>query len=108
LVILEIDDWLKPSDIKNDDVVLIIDEGRIRTADETPFNRDVFEITVALPSGQTKIWTMNKTTQKSCIEAWGKDTSKWVNKEIRLKIVEQNVRGVLKKVIYGIPIVEKT
>ena len=95
--------WLRPSDVHDGDIVTIIEEGRKRDANETPFNRAVFEIAVRLPSGEEKIWTMNRTTQRRCIEAWGKETKNWIGKKLRIELREQSVKGVMKKVIYGFP-----
>ena len=99
--------WLRPSDVHDGDIVTIIEEGRKRDANETPFNRAVFEIAVRLPSGEEKIWTMNRTTQRRCIEAWGKETRNWIGKRLRIELREQSVKSVMKKVIYGFPIVDK-
>jgi len=99
--------WLRPSDVHDGDIVTIIEEGRKRDANETPFNRAVFEIAVRLPSGEEKIWTMNRTTQRRCIEAWGNETKNWIGKRLRIELRVQNVRGVMKKVIYGFPITGK-
>ena len=99
--------WLRPSDVKDGDVVTIVNEGQKRSAEETPFKRAVFEIAVRLPSGEEKILTMNSTTQRRCIEAWGNETRNWIGKRLRIELRDQNVRGVMKKVIYGFPIMGK-
>jgi hypothetical protein len=62
---------------------------------------------VRLPSGEVKPWTMNRTTQRKCAETWGDETRAWVGKKIKIQLREQNIRGLMKTVIYGIPIKEK-
>ena len=99
--------WLRPSDVKDGDIVTIVGEGQKRSANETPFKRAVFEIPVRLPSGEQKIWTMNRTTQRRCMEAWGNETRNWVGKRLRIKLKEQNVKGVMKTVIYGFPLADR-
>jgi len=83
--------------------VEIVDEGRYRPASETPFNRPVFEIGVKLPNGEFKVWTMNRTTQRALIDAYGSETKQWVGKKVIINVVSQNVRGVMKDVLYGQP-----
>lgn len=104
VVKIKVSEWLRPSGIRDGDIVTIVDEGRNRSADETPFGREVFEIGVRLPSGEEKPWTMNRTTQRRCAEAWGDDTRDWVDKRVRIQLREQNVRGVMRTAIYGVPI----
>ena len=99
--------WLRPKDVNNGEIITIVDEGKSKSADETPFGREVFEIGVRLPSGEKKIWSMNRTTQRRCIEAWGNETKNWIGKRLRIELKEQNVKGVMKKVIYGFPIADK-
>ena len=99
--------WLRPSDVKDGDVVTIVNEGQKRSAEETPFKRAVFEIAVRLPSGEEKILTMNSTTQRRCMEAWGNETRNWIGKRLRIELREQNVRGVIKRVIYGYPLADR-
>ena len=99
--------WLKPNDVNDGDIITVIDEGRKRDANETPFKRAVFEIPVRLPSGEQKIWTMNRTTQRRCIAAWGNETRNWIGKRLRIKLKEQNVKGVMKTVIYGFPLADR-
>ncbi|MDI6813769.1 MAG: hypothetical protein QMD10_09560 [Desulfitobacteriaceae bacterium] len=107
MVRIKVGEWLRPSDVHEGDIVTIVNEGRNRGADETPFGREVFEIDVRLPSGEVKPWTMNRTTQRRCAEAWGDETKGWVDKPVRIQLREQSVRGIMKTVIYGVPIKEE-
>lgn len=104
---IKVSRWLRPSDIHDGDIVTITDEGRNRSADETPFGREVFEIHVRLPSGEEKLWTMNGTTQRRCAEAWGDETKAWIGKKVQVQLREQGVRGTMRTVIYGIHIREE-
>lgn len=107
MVKIKTSDWLRPDDVKDGDTVTIIDDGRFRSAGDTPFGREVFEIGVRLPNGEVKIMTMNRTTQRRCAEAWGDETRNWVGKKLKIELKDQNVRGVMKRVIYGVPIKEE-
>ena len=41
------------------------------------------------------------------LEAWGNETKNWIGKRLRIELKGQNVKGVMKKVIYGFPIADK-
>ena len=99
-----LNEFLRPEHLQGGDVLEIVNEGEYRSAEETPFGRAVFQIGVRLPNGDTKIWTVNRTTLRRLAEAWGDETEHWVGKKVKVKLVEQNVRGELKKVIYGFPV----
>jgi len=103
--------WLRASDVKNGDTIAIVSEGRYLRAEDVPFDlqgRDqIFEIDVMLPPDARFIpWFMNSTTQNRCVEAWGKETKNWIDKRVRVELKEQNVRGQMQTVIYGVPLKE--
>lgn len=102
------DGWLRPSEVSSGTVVTVEGAGVLRPANETPFNKEVFELPIKLPNGSVKNWTANKTTLKRLVEVWGDDTAKWVGKQIRIEVVKQNIRGQVKDVIYGFPVIEET
>ena len=60
-----------------------------------------FEIGVMFPSGDRRIWTINKTSQRALAGKWGMKTEDWVNKVATLFVIEQMVGKALKKVIYA-------
>ncbi|NHV97970.1 MAG: hypothetical protein HA494_09365 [Thaumarchaeota archaeon] len=98
----DLEEYLTPEDVK-DDVVTFLDEGVYKKAEETPFGRPVFQISVKLPDGRVKIATLNRTSRKELAKAYGEDTKNWVGREARVTKVKQNVRGELKDVIYFHP-----
>jgi len=102
MVQINVENYLRPSLVSTGTVVKILDEGQIRSAEDTPFGRETFEIHVEM-NGVKYLWTMNKTTQRKLAEAWGTDTKNWIGKKVILSIKEQNVRGILRNVIYGVP-----
>ena len=109
MVELELSEWLKGDDIKDDDILVFLDDGerkKIPQAGDTP-EKDSFEITVELPDGKKKTWTMNMTSQRAVAGVYGKDTAKWVGRTVTVFKSEQNVQGTMRKVIYArIPEVE--
>jgi hypothetical protein len=60
-------------------------------------------VTIKLPSGKKKVWTMNNTTYKLCITKFGLDEKKWIDKKIKLNKSRAPVNGVMRDVIYGEP-----
>jgi hypothetical protein len=109
---LSIDDllasqYLRPTDIQDGDVVEIVSEGRIRSAEESKWGKPSLLLDVQLPSGARKTWSLNVTTLRRLTEAWGKDRRSWVGRRVRLEKVRQNVRGELRDVIYGRPLEER-
>jgi len=98
--------YLRPADIQDGDVVEIVSEGRIRSAEESKWGKPSLLLDVQLPSGARKTWSLNVTTLRRLTEAWGKDRRSWVGRRVRLEKVRQNVRGELRDVIYGRPLEE--
>lgn len=98
--------FLTPNDVKTGDTITIIDEGTYVPADQSGFGRPAFRIRVKLPSGEEKLWSINRTTANRFSNTWGVETSTWVGKKVKIEVVEQNVGGILKKVIYGHPVTE--
>jgi hypothetical protein len=95
--------FLRPDHVKTGDVLEFVSEGEYVPKEESQFGRDLFQIDVRLPDGTVKTWTMNLTTRNRMVEAYGDDTKNWVGKKVRVEVANQNVRGTMRKVIYGFP-----
>src|SRR3990167_10892801 len=95
--------FLRPEDVGNEIEAKIIDAGKHGAIQKGEGEEQIttFEIGVMLPSGERKIWTVNKTSQRTIASVFGKKTEAWVNKVVTLFTVDQNVRGTIKKVIYA-------
>jgi len=70
-------------------------------ADGSPGTR--CRVTLKLSDGKKKIWTMNNTSYKSCVTAFGKDGEKWIGRKIALSKNKQPVQGTMRDVVYGAP-----
>jgi len=89
-------DWAKKGeDIRDGDIITIKDSGQIISGDYG--DRYVFKIETR--NGE-KLLTFNQTSINNLIDAYGDETGNWVNKEVKVWIVKQNVAGKLKDVIY--------
>ena len=108
MVLLDTSEWLKAENLTDEfTLVTFVDEGVIKKKEETEFDRDVFEITVRLPDGKEKPWTMNKSSINVCIKKFGADTEKWIGQTVQLKVVHEKVFGTFKNVIYVVDDVAK-
>lgn len=103
MVELELNVWLKAEDIGTESTVIFENEGEnaeILQGEGVPPVQS-FEISVMLPNNESKIWTMNKTSQRAVAQTYGLDTKQWIGKPVVVFVTDQNVRGTMKKVIYA-------
>jgi hypothetical protein len=99
----DLEEYLTPDDVKDGDNVTFLDEGVYKNAQDTPFGRPVFQMSVKLPDGRVKIATINRTSRKELAKAYGDDTKSWIKRQARISKIKQNVRGELKDVLYFHP-----
>jgi hypothetical protein len=98
--------FLRGEDVKSGDIATILDEGEFLDETQTGFGRAAFRIKVRLGS-EEKLWTVNRTSLNNLKKAFGEDTSLWIGKKVRLETSLQNVRGQLRTVIIGFPVVQE-
>jgi hypothetical protein len=100
--------FLRIEDVKDGDVAEIVSEVRVRPAEESKFKKQSFLVDVRLPGGEVKTWTMNMTTFKRLIEAYGDDVPPfrgWMGKKVRLTVQPVTVAGETRLAIFGFPVV---
>ena len=103
MVELPITLWLKPEDVGTEAELVFVDEGKrseIPMGEGEP-SRASFEITVRLPNGEPRSWTMNPTAQRATAQAYGLNTMGWIGKRVTAYTANVNVRGVMKRAIYA-------
>lgn len=100
---LTIKPYLKAEDIGKSAVVEFLDGGENSEIDrgEGKEPKKTFEISLKLPSGDVKTWTMNKTSQGRIAEVLGFDPAKWKGKKAPIYTIDQQVGPETKKVIYA-------
>jgi len=86
-------------DVRDGDYITILNEGEYRNLPQDP-SREVLTFKVKLPSGDEKKLSMNPTSQKELIMAWGDDSRNWINKRCLVEIVRQKVFTQMKDVIF--------
>jgi hypothetical protein len=103
MVQLQLKEYLSKDDFPKNGVmkVLFLDEGEFGTATFDDKTSETFEIGIELSTGDHRRWTMNKTSQRAVAEWHGPDTVKWVGQAAELFLMDTNVAGKLKKVIYA-------
>ncbi|MHA1409326.1 MAG: hypothetical protein ACTSQY_03220 [Candidatus Odinarchaeia archaeon] len=105
---LDLDLFLAPEDVEPEAIVKITAEGG---KGEIPLpdggTRESFEIPVLLANGDKKLWTINLTSQRFISKQISKNTKDWIGRNIKVNVVEQNVRGAMKKVIYAKEVLAK-
>ncbi len=102
MVELQIQNWLKPEDVGEGITVEVLDEGEmldLKDKDNKAFT--TFNISVKLENKEERVWSPNRTSQRTIGQVWGLDTKKWIGKKVALYMVKQNVKGNMKDVIYA-------
>ena len=86
----------KGVDFKDGDIITLLEEGK---KIEGQFGvQDVFK--VKLTNNEEKNMSFNQTTINGLIDAFGKDDSKWIGKQVKVHLISQNVAGKFVKVAY--------
>ena len=106
--ISQLDEYLHADAVKDGDIITIIGKATLIDAETSVFERAYLEVPVKLPNGEVKTWTPNKTSLKQIAAHFGDETDLWVSKKVKVTIARQNVRGEMKNVLYGEPVVEQT
>lgn len=89
-------EWAKvKEDVKDGDIVVIQDAGRIVEGDYG--ERHVFKIET---TNGDKNLSFNQTSMNALIGAYGDETDSWVGKKAKAWIIKQSVSGKLKDVLY--------
>jgi len=69
---------------------------------DLPFESEEARHQLSVELGEDELtWLPNKTSLKAFIAAFGDESESWVGKKIKLYLVDQNVSGQMKKVVYG-------
>ena len=93
-------DYVVPKiDINDGEYIIIKNEGVYQTLPQDP-SREVLTFNVELPNKEIKKMSINPTSQKELLMAWGDDSSVWVGKRCLVEIVKQKVFDKMKDVMY--------
>lgn len=99
--------FLKPHHVQQDDLVEIVEEPYVRSAEESKFGRMRGYVVVRLVrTGEIYTWGMNTTTWDRCVDSFGEDSALWKGKKVKIKKMPQVVRGENREVLFGVPYIE--
>ncbi len=106
---VKVDSFLKAEDLKGATkaapITATILDLKFIEAEELPFPSEVgrYEMKVTLPDNTDVFnWMLNKTSLKVIKAAYGEESNDWIDKEIKLYSLTQNVGGKEKEVIYAV------
>lgn len=94
--------YLKADEVKTGDTLIINSEGewieskRFTYPDGTPKQQFIIKVNC---DNVDRDMSLNATNRQNLINAFGKDTSKWVGQAVVVEIVKMSVSGQLKNVI---------
>lgn len=98
--------FLKAEDCKGGEICELLDEGsveEIKTSEGKIKSVLNFQIKV---DGKEKIFTPNRTNGNIMVDAWGKESDKWVGKKFKITLVKVSVFGKIKNSIVIEPVVK--
>jgi hypothetical protein len=99
--------FLKPHHVQQDDLVEIVEEPYVRSAEESKFGRmRGYAIVRLVRTGDLYTWGMNTTTWDRCVDSFGEDSALWKGKKVKIKKMPQVVRGENREVLLGVPYIE--
>lgn len=76
-------------DVKDGDIITFIDEGEVKEGQLGPR----LQISVKTPSGEEKTLSLNPTSKGYMIDAYGTETSEWVDQEAKCHIMKTMIDG---------------
>jgi len=88
-------------DVVTGDVVTFLTGGNTKKFED---GNPRLQLDVELPSGSKKIITINSTSLKQLQGKYGYESNDWVGKQAKVTIMQQSVRGSMKKVIFLSPV----
>jgi len=96
--------FLVAAELENDDLLEIVSEPYIVSAEKSKFGRARGRANVCIiRTGEERRWTMNYTTWDRLVDAFGTQEAMWIGKKVKVRKEVQNVSGVDKDVIFGFP-----
>ena len=95
--------FLSVNEVENDDVLVVVREPFVVSAEKTRWGKARGRVVVQLPDGEERRWTMNTTTWDRLVDAFGDEPAAWLNKKVKVRKEMQVVTGENKVVLYGLP-----
>lgn len=100
-------DYIKNTELQTGQVIKFVSEGewienkKFTYEDGTPQRQFIIQIETILNNQEVKkIMSLNATNRDIMIEAYGRDTKKWIGKEAEIEKLKQNIAGTFKEIAY--------
>jgi len=79
--------FLKPHHVQQDDLVEIVEEPYVRSAEESRFEKPRgYAVVRLVRTGELYTWGFNTTTWDRLIDAFGEDSALWKGKKVKVKL----------------------
>ena len=99
--------FLISAEVENGDVVEIVKEPYIQSAEKSKFGKERTIVTVRFQrNGQVRRWSLNNMSNDALLDAFGADGDLWRGLKVKIQMREENVGGVMKSVLYAKPLVQ--
>ena len=96
--------FLKASDVEDGDIATVVDTPYIQDAEHSQFDKERTIVPVKVKRTDAILrWGLNTTTNDRCVDKFGEEAQLWVGKDIKIQKRVENVRGMDKPVLYGLP-----
>jgi hypothetical protein len=96
--------FLTPHQVQQDDLLEIVEEPYVKSAEESKFRRERgYAVVRLIRTGDLFTAGFNATTWDRLLDAWGEDAKMWVGKRFKVMLETQTIRGEQKQVMFGKP-----
>jgi hypothetical protein len=101
----DFDEYLRPDDVNDGDILIVLGQGEFLPAEKSEYHRAELRVPTKLPDGRVKKTKVNIPSYREISEAYGKDTAEWVSRPLRVrKALRQNTPSGIRDVIYLQPV----
>jgi hypothetical protein len=92
--------WLKADETKTGELLRIMQVEEVEKKDFNGEDKLVIQLTVRTGGDEVRKLDLNSTSKNNVIDAYGDETDEWIDKHIRVEIVNQKVGKDFKDVLY--------
>ena len=99
--------YLKPHHVQKDDLLEIVEEPYVQSAEDSKYGRARgYAVVRLIRTGELYTCGFNTTTWDRMLDAFGEDAGLWKGKRMKVTLETQTIRGEQKQVMFGKPYTE--